>query len=55
MSKPYIHAQSSVRKFGGQPEDYEPIHAFMDCSKGAIADNRQTYGLNFEREYMALT
>ncbi len=40
MSKPYIHAQSSVRKFGGQPQDYEPIHSFMDCSKGAIADNR---------------
>lgn len=40
MSKPYIHAQSSVRKFGGKIEDYEPIHAFMDCSKGAIADNR---------------
>ena len=40
MAKPYIHAQSSARKFGGKPEDYEPIHAFMDCSKGAIADNR---------------
>jgi hypothetical protein len=40
MSKPIIHAQSSVRKFGGKPEDYEPIHSFMDCSKGAMADNR---------------
>jgi hypothetical protein len=40
MAKPIIHAQSSARKFGGKPEDYEPVHAFMDCSKGAIADNR---------------
>lgn len=40
MSKPYIHAQSSAKKFGGNPEDYLEIHAFMDCSKGAISDNR---------------
>lgn len=40
MSKPYIHAQSSARKFGGEPEDYIEIHNFMDSSKGAIADNR---------------
>ncbi len=40
MSKPYIHAMSSVRKFGGVPGDYEPIHSFMDSSKAAIADNR---------------
>lgn len=40
MSKPYIHALSSARKFGGKPEDYEPIHAFLDSSKSAIADNR---------------
>lgn len=40
MSKPYIHAMSSARKFGGVLEDYEPIHAFMDSSKGAFPDNR---------------
>lgn len=40
MSKPYIHAQSSAKKFGGKPEDYIDIHTFMDSSKGAIADNR---------------
>lgn len=40
MSKPYIHSQSSARKFGGVPEDYLEIHAFMDCSKGSMADNR---------------
>ncbi len=40
MSKPYLHAQSSAKKFGGTPEDYIEIHNFMDSSKGAIADNR---------------
>jgi len=40
MSKPMIHARSSVRKWGGQPEDYMPIHNLMDSSKGTIADSR---------------
>ncbi len=40
MSKPFIHSLSSVKKWGGVPEDYTEIHTFMDSSKGAIADNR---------------
>jgi hypothetical protein len=40
MSKPYIHALSSAKKFGGVPEDYLPIHQLMDSSKNGIADNR---------------
>jgi hypothetical protein len=40
MAKPWIHALSSAKKFGGRPEDYEEIHSLMDSSKGAIADNR---------------
>lgn len=40
MSKPYIHALSSAKKFGGEPSDYLPLHDLMDSSKGAIADNR---------------
>jgi hypothetical protein len=32
MSKPIIHAQSSVRKWGGNLNDYEPIHSFMDSA-----------------------
>ena len=40
MSKPFIHARSSARKFGGVPEDYMEIHVFMDSSKGTISDNR---------------
>lgn len=40
MSKPWIHAESSVRRWGGTPEDYIEIHNLMDLSKGTIADNR---------------
>jgi hypothetical protein len=40
MAKPYIHAQSSARRHGGEPEDYADIHDFMDCSKSSFSDNR---------------
>lgn len=40
MSKPYIHACSSARKFGGKPEDYMELHNLLDSSKSALADNR---------------
>jgi hypothetical protein len=38
--KPWKHAMSSAKLFGGKPEDYLEIHNFMDSSKGVIADNR---------------
>jgi hypothetical protein len=40
LSKPAIHAESSARRFGGEPDDYIEIHNFMDSSKGALPDNR---------------
>lgn len=40
MPKPWIHSQSSARRFGGKPEDYIEIHNLLDASKGSIADNR---------------
>ncbi len=40
MPKPWIHAVSSAKKFGGKPEDYLAIHNLMDSSKGSIADSR---------------
>lgn len=40
MSKPWIHALSSARRYGGKPEDYVEIHNFMDSSKGTVADSR---------------
>lgn len=38
--KPYIHAQNSARKHGGKPEDYLPIHDFLDSSKACVPDMR---------------
>jgi hypothetical protein len=40
MAKPWVHAVSSARQFGGIPEDYLPIHNHMDSTKAAFADNR---------------
>lgn len=40
MAKPWIHALSSARKYGGKPEDYLELHNHMDSTKGAFADNR---------------
>lgn len=40
MAKPWIHALSSARKFGGKPEDYIDIHNLMDSSKSSMGDNR---------------
>lgn len=40
MSKPWIHAKNSARKFGGNPEDYIEIHNLMDSSKNCMGDNR---------------
>jgi hypothetical protein len=39
MANAWIHSKSSARKFGGQPEDYLPIHIKMDCSKAYISSN----------------
>lgn len=38
--KPWMHAKKSAEKFGGQPEDYLPIHNFLDESKAHFADMR---------------
>lgn len=38
--KPYIHAESSVRKWGGTPTDYLRIHQWFDESKAHFPDNR---------------
>lgn len=40
MAKPWIHAESSAKRFGGKPEDYIDIHDFMDSSKSVFPDNR---------------
>lgn len=38
--KPYIHAKNSVKRYGGQIEDYIAIHDFFDSTKSAWADVR---------------
>jgi Domain of unknown function (DUF6915) len=38
--KPFCHAKNSAKKFGGEPEEYMPIHEFMDSSKATIGDMR---------------
>lgn len=38
--KPLIHAKSSVKKYGGTPDDYLPIHNFLDSTKQVMADAR---------------
>jgi hypothetical protein len=40
MSHPYVHAQSSVRKWGGSIEDYVAIHSWFDESKLILVDSR---------------
>lgn len=40
MGKPHQHAESSAKKFGGKLQDYLEIHALLDSSKIAFADNR---------------
>lgn len=35
--KPHIHAKNSVKKYGGKPEDYMPIHDAIDSSKSSHA------------------
>lgn len=36
----WYHAVSCARKWGGEPEDYLPIHEFIDSSKQVIGDAR---------------
>ncbi len=40
MAHPYHHSLSSVRTWGGSPEDYRRIHDWFDESKMIIADFR---------------
>lgn len=33
MGHPFHHAQSSAKRFGGKPEDYQAIHDWFDATK----------------------
>lgn len=36
--KPIVHARNSVRQWGGKPEDFMPIHDFIDSTKACYPD-----------------
>ena len=40
MAHPLHHAMSSVKRWGGEVEDYLPIHNFLDSSKAHMGDIR---------------
>ncbi|NCW78619.1 MAG: hypothetical protein EBV64_11820 [Oxalobacteraceae bacterium] len=40
MAHPYHHAVSSAKKWGGEPAEFEAIHAWFDESKAAFGDFR---------------
>lgn len=41
MTAPYYHAESSARKWGGNPEDYLEVHRWFDVeSKRSFCDYR---------------
>ena len=57
MGKPHIHAGSSVKHFGGSPQDYLKIHQFIDQSATTFGDLRHralTHTQWFLREILPL-
>ena len=38
--KPLLHSNLTAKKYGGQSDDYLPIHNFIDHSKAAMPDVR---------------
>ena len=59
MSKAWVHAQSSAKRWGGKPEDYIDIHERMDSTKSAHAEVthrcvfHSAFALNDQKEGMA--
>lgn len=39
MANAWVHSKSSVRRYGGEIEDYLNIHIKMDCSKAYFPSN----------------
>lgn len=37
---PHFHSKTSVKRWGGKPEDYQPIHDWFDATKEMFADCR---------------
>jgi len=43
MANPYLHSKSSVKRWGGKPEDYLAIHELIDSPKGAMNNNTSRF------------
>jgi hypothetical protein len=48
MAHPYFHSLSSVRHWGGSPDDYIKYHAWFDESKKILADARHRLALHHD-------
>lgn len=61
MAKPYTHAVSSAKQFGGVPEDYLKYHEWMDQTKSFCADARHrsilhsSFGIFLGEQYFGST
>ncbi len=61
MAHSYHHALSSVKRFGGIPEDYIKIHNWFDSTKAAYAHVRHrailhnTFGIFLAEQLFGLT
>lgn len=44
--KPWKHAESSARRWGGKPAEYLPIHDFLDSSKSVVSAVNRWFGDN---------
>jgi hypothetical protein len=40
MAHPFHHSVSSVKKWGGKPEDYQQVHDWFDATKEHFPDAR---------------
>lgn len=40
MTSPIFHSMTSVKRWGGKNEDYQPIHDWLDATKETFADFR---------------
>ena len=61
MAHPYHHALSSMKRFGGQGEDYLAVHRWFDATKAHIADARhrclrhQSFGIFLAEQVFGVT
>ena len=50
MAHPNLHAKSSVKKYGGKPEDYIHLHEWLDETKSWYGDITQKESLKWKKD-----